>query len=101
MKNVRITVLKVAFDEALAERYLTDGAAAGPCPYFKVGDTFLYEGGAQMPQGFCPWAWVDIYTNLSALAAGGTYTPWNNAGGETIACCTDGIRPVSFELKAL
>lgn len=81
MKNVRITVLKVAFDEALAERYLTDGAAAGPCPYFKVGDTFLYEGGAQMPQGFCPWAWVDIYTNLSALAAGGTYTPWNNAGG--------------------
>ena len=101
MKNVRITVLKVAFDEALAERYLTDGAAAGPCPYFKVGDTFLYEGGAQMPQGFCPWAWVDIYNSVSALAAGASYAPWNNREGLTIVCCTDGIRPVVFELHAM
>lgn len=101
MKNVRITVLKITFDEALAERYLTDGRAAGACGYFGVGDTFLYEGGAQMPAGFCPWAWVDIYPNLTALAAGGSYTPWNNAEGETIVCCTDGIRPVTFELKAV
>lgn len=101
MKQVRITVLKTAFDEALAERYLTDGKAAGPCPYFQVGDAFLYEGGAQMPAGFCPWAWVDIYANLSALAAGGSYAPWNSAEGVTVACCTDGIRPVSFELRAL
>lgn len=101
MKNVRILVLKTAYDEMLAERYLTDGKDAGPCPYFKEGDTFLYKGGAEMPKDFCPWAWHDIYTNLSSLAAGGTYTPWNNHEGETVVCCTDGIRPVSFELKTM
>jgi len=101
MKQVQIKVLKVVFDESLAELYLTDGKSAGPCPYFQVGDVFLYEGGAKMPEGFCPWAWHDIYTNISTLAAGGTYAPWNNADGETIVCCTDGIRPVSFELKAM
>lgn len=101
MRNVQIKVIKVTFDEVLAERYLTDGKSAGACPYFKVGDTFTYNGGAQQPDGFCPWAWIDIYTNVSTLSYGGTYTPWNNGEGETIVCCTDGIRPVSFELKAL
>lgn len=101
MKQVRIQILKVMYDEALAESYLTDGKEAGPCSYFKVGDTFLYKGGAEMPEGFCPWAWHDIYTNLSTVAAGGTYTPWNRREGETVVCCTDGIRPVTFELKAL
>lgn len=100
MKNIRIRVLKVTFDPFLAERYLTDGKSVGPCPYFQAGDAFLYEGGAQMPEGFCPWAWVDIYANVSALSVGGSYTPWNNADGESVVCCTDGIRPVSFELKS-
>lgn len=101
MKKVQIKVIKVAFDEVLAERYLTDGKSAGVCSYFKMDDTFLYEGSAKMPEGFCPWAWHDIYNSLSTLAYGGSYDPWNNAKGETVVCCTDGIRPVSFELKAL
>lgn len=101
MKKVQIKVLKVTFDETLAEQYLTDGKSAGPCPYFQAGDTFLYEGGANKPDNFCPWAWVDIYANLSALSAGGTYAPWNSEDGVTIVCCTDGIRPVTFELRAM
>lgn len=67
----------------------------------EVGDTFVFEGGAQMPEGFCPWAWVDIYNSVSALAAGASYAPWNNREGQTIVCCTDGIRPVVFELHAM
>lgn len=46
MKNVRICVLEVAYDEKSAERYLADGSKAGPCPYFREGDRFFYEGGA-------------------------------------------------------
>lgn len=46
MKNVRICVLKVAYDEKLAEMYLADGSKAGPCLYFREGDCFFYEGGA-------------------------------------------------------
>lgn len=101
MKKVRITVLKTEFDPELAARYLTDGAAAGPCPMHSVGDSYIYEGGAEKPEGLCPWAWVDIYRSVSALNSGGTYAPWNTRDGQTIVCCTDGIRPVVFELTAL
>lgn len=101
MRNVQIKVIKIAYDEAIAERYLAEGKEAGACDYYQVGDVFLYTGGAQMPEGFCPWAWVDIYHSVNALAAGGTYTPWQNAEGQNIVCCTDGVRPVTFELKAL
>ena len=101
MKRVRITVLRREFYPDLADQYLTDGRAVGPCPILDEGDVFTYEGGAEMPQGFCPWAWIDIYRGVSALSAGSTNTPWNNRDGETICCCTDGIRPVVFRLEAL
>ena len=44
---------------------------------------------------------MDIYNSVSALAAGASYAPWNNREGQTIVCCTDGIRPVVFELHAM
>ncbi|WP_394961839.1 TIGR04076 family protein [Candidatus Allofournierella merdavium] len=101
MKRVKITVLRKEFYPEYADAYLTEGREVGPCPMLEVGDTFVFEGGAQMPQGFCPWAWVDIYNSVSALAAGASYAPWNNREGQTIVCCTDGIRPVVFELHAM
>ena len=100
MRHVKITVLRKEFYPDLADAYLTDGQAAGPCPILNVGDTFDYCGGAEMPEGFCPWAWIDIYRGVSALSAGATNTPWNIRDGETIYCCTDGIRPVVFRLEA-
>ena len=101
IKRVKITVLRKEFYPEYADAYLTEGREVGPCPMLEVGDTFVFEGGAQMPQGFCPWAWVDIYNSVSALAAGASYAPWNNREGQTIVCCTDGIRPVVFELHAM
>ena len=100
MNKVKITVLRTEFYPELADAYITDGRAAGPCSLLHAGDTFVFEGNAKMPEGFCPWAWIDIYRNVSTLAAGGTYTPWSLRDGETIACCTDGIRPVVFHLEA-
>lgn len=101
MKRVRITVLRKEFYPDLADTYLTEGRGVGPCPLLAEGDVFTYEGGAQMPPDFCPWAWIDIYRSVSALSAGGSHAPWNNRDGETILCCTDGIRPVVFQLLAL
>lgn len=101
MKKVKITVLKKEFYGEYADEYLTDGKSAGPCPVLNVGDTFLFEGSAVMPEGFCPWAWIDIYRGVSALSAGATYKPWNNRDGMQILCCTDGIRPVVFAIEAL
>ncbi|MFV0352671.1 MAG: TIGR04076 family protein [Oscillospiraceae bacterium] len=70
MKQVKITVLKKEYYPEYAIKYLTDEDETGPCPLLTVGDTFLYTGGAQMPEGFCPWAWIDIYRGINSLSAG-------------------------------
>lgn len=100
MKKVKITVIRKEFYPELAEEYLSDGAEAGACPLLNVGDTFVFEGNAKMPDGFCPWAWIDIYGSVSAVSSGSTFRPWNRKDGQTIVCCTDGIRPVVFNVEA-
>lgn len=101
MRKVKITVLRKEFYPDFAQRYLTDGCEAGPCPLLAIGDVFLYEGSAKMPDGFCPWAWIDIYRSVSAMSSGSTCRPWNLNDGQTIVCCTDGIRPVVFNVEAI
>ena len=101
MKNVKVVVIRKEFYPEFADRYLTDGREVGPCSLMNVGDEFLYEGNAEMPNGLCPWAWIDIYRGVNALSADATYTSWNNQDGMQILCCTDGIRPVVFKLVAV
>lgn len=101
MKKVKITVLKKEFYPELAEEYLTDGKQAGPCPLLSTGDEFIFEGNAEMPKGFCPWAWIDIYRGVNSLSAGASYTPWNNRDSLQILCCSDGVRPVVFKIEAI
>ena len=101
MKRVKITVLRKLFYEDLAEGYLTDGIKVGGCPILNEGDEFIFNGQAVIPDGFCQWAWIDIYRGVSTLSAGGTFTPWNNKENMQILCCTDGIRPVVFKIEAL
>lgn len=100
MKRVRITVLKKEFYPEYAEEYLTEGREVGSCPLLDEGDTFVFTGSAVMPEGFCPWAWIDIYRSVSALSSGSTMKPWNKEDGQTIVCFTDGIRPVVFKVEA-
>ena len=101
MRKVRITVLKKEFDASLVDRYLTDGRDAGTCPLLEVGDTFVFAGNARMPEGFGPWAWIDLYRVIDALSAGASYSPWYRRDGTQVYCCTDGIRPVVFLLEAM
>lgn len=101
MRKVKITVLKTEFYPELAEEYLSEGKGVGPCSLLKAGDTFVYEGSAKMPEGFCPWAWIDIYQSVSAIASGSSFAPWNRREGQTIVCCTDGIRPVVFNVEGI
>ena len=95
MKNVKIAVLRKQLYEDIAEEYLTDGKDI-ECDYYEEGDIFLYTGGAEMPTGFCPWAWISVYPKAAALAAGATYTPWQKRDGVTFACCPDGVGPDTF-----
>ncbi len=101
MNSVRITVLKREFYPDLAEEYLSEGASVGACPLQNEGDVFLYSGGAQRPEGLCPWAWIDLYATILALYSGGDENTWYRSGGTRILCCTDGIRPVVYRLELL
>lgn len=101
MKQVKITVLRKQLYPDLVRRYLMEPPEECTCDFFNEGDVFLYTGGAEMPLGFCPWAWIDIYRSVSALSCGATFTPWQKEDGTSVVCCTDGIRPVSFLLEAI
>lgn len=106
--DVRITVLKTELYEDIADEYLSEGRAAGPCPILKEGDSFLYKSSKEaiMPDGFCPWAWVDLYPAISRMSIdrvarepGKGY--WYKHENKSIECCTDGVRPVIFVLERI
>lgn len=95
MAKCKVTVLRRDFNQELAERYCQ---SATPCARFKDGQEFVLENFDQ-PAGFCYWAWHDIYPLVSVLMRGGNFTPWMKEKDTIIACCSDGIRPVIFEIK--
>lgn len=101
MGKVKITVLRKAFYPDLADTYLFEGAAAGACPILEEKQTFVYGGGAEMPEGFCPWAWIDVYRACSVLDAGGFDNQWYARGDIRVESCADGVRPVTFLLEAM
>ena len=100
MANVKITVLKKIDPKKIYKNvpvnYKT-GKKFDVCSHFRERQEFIVENCGDMPQGFCSWAWRDIYKDLSVLMYGGDF-PWFKKG-EIITCCTDGVRPVSFLLK--
>lgn len=98
MARCRITVLRREFHSDLAEEYC--GKDTGPCSLFEDGQEFWVDAPDQ-PDGFCAWAWHDILSAVSTLMRGGSFTPWMKDSGTIIMCCTDGIRPVVFEIRRI
>jgi uncharacterized repeat protein (TIGR04076 family) len=98
MAKVKITVLKRMFNQDLADEYCQPNTAL--CDVFSDGQEFVVESFNQ-PDGFCAWAWNDIQKELMGLLKGGGFAPWMKADNNIIACCTDGIRPVVFNLERL
>ena len=97
MAKIKITVLKMMFNQDLADEYCQPDVT--PCPAFSEGQEFIVE--REKPEGFCDWAWNDIYKVYMTLRWGGDFTPWMRDGNQIIACCTDGIRPVVFRLERI
>ena len=101
MNKIRITVLKTyVFKEF--QGYCNEKIEK--CPCFEEGQVF--ETTYEKPGGFCDWAWRDLYPYLASFMTGGNFTEgifenWMKDKNTMIACCTDGIRPVTFEIKRL
>ncbi len=89
-KGVRITVLKHAVQTEF-QKYR--GSEIKPCTVVQDGQQFVAEQPWNKPQGMCDWAWADIRVYLPFLFAG----QWE----QTVACCSDGFRPVFFRLERL
>ena len=101
--KVKITVLKrvdpsVIFDGKVPNMPGTDRKYS-ICTAFQDGQEFIVDNG-EKPDGFCSWAWRDVYKDMSVLRFGGDFDPWVEKG-VAITCCTDGIRPVSFKMERI
>ncbi len=99
MKDVKITVLRMARYDDLIEKY--EMPAAHRCD-MEEGRVFVSHGAA-MPQGFCESAWSSVSPFVMTLACGGRdiYDGWMKDPGSALISCNDGFRPVSFLLEAI
>ena len=70
-----------------------------PCERLVEGQEFVVDEDANMPEGFCSWAWADIHKYVLTLCRGGDFV--GTKPGTTVVCCTDGFRPVHFKLERL
>ena len=104
----KITVLETKVFSELQEKYLAN-PKSGPCPCFKVGDTFLLKRTPQqddfyhlMNGKFCGEAWDAVSRYVyTALQGGSIMHGWTNDERMMIACCNDGTRPVIFKIERI
>lgn len=97
-KTLKITVLKKLNSVDIFGDASPVESLEGPlCPVFEEGQV-LYSRKGKMPEGFCTWAWNNIYLQASHLMLGGDY-PWIKDKGKAVVCCTDGLKPVVFLLE--
>jgi uncharacterized repeat protein (TIGR04076 family) len=91
--KVKITVYK-KFDCPELPDY------SGGCKAFDVGQEFIVEENGNMPEGFCTWAWRDIWPAVLTLRFGGNFT-YSKTEGLMHSSCTDGLSPVVFRLERI
>lgn len=99
MKNVKITVMKMARYDDLIVKY--ENPIEHACD-MKVGQTFISVDGNK-PQGMCESAWESMAQFVKTLAQGGGnfYDGWMKNPNSAMISCNDGFRPVSFLLETI
>jgi len=102
LPTCKITVLKSDINQDLVNEYCKIDVSV--CPIFSVGDEFVT--GFDKPDGFCSWAWNDIYKFVVVLLSSGNFSKnhfegWMKDDDIMIACCTDAIRPVTFKIERI
>jgi uncharacterized repeat protein (TIGR04076 family) len=98
--KLKITVLKKTDTKQIFGDKPPMGQAIEACNMFEEGQEFIVDENGDMPKGFCHWAWNDLYKVVTTLMYGGNH-PWMKEKGTSVSCCTDGLRPVIFELRRI
>lgn len=102
MAKIKITVIKRFKPEDVFGKvgYTTpNGKKVTECTAFEDGQEFIIEN-LKKPDGFCGWAWRDVYKDVAVLNFGGNFKNWAKEGLQH-TCCTDGVRPVVFKLERI
>ena len=97
MKNVKITVMRIADYRDLSEIY--ENPIEHICD-MELGMTFLSIDG-ERPNGMCESAWGSMKDFVLTLASGGGnfFDGWMKNPHSAMISCNDGFRPVSFYLE--
>ena len=86
MSKGKITILRRMANHDLIEAYQHKTPA--PCDRLEDGQVFVVEDWEIAPDEFCEWAWADLAKKIELA----------QQLGVVVACCTDGFRPVVFEI---
>ncbi len=99
MKKVRISAKAVIVHYELVEEF--ENPIENACS-IKPGMEWISEN-AEMPEGFCASAWMNLQPFVFALASGAEnlFDGWMKDPKSAMISCNDGFRPVSFYLEAL
>ncbi len=99
MKNVKITVMKMARYDDLIEKY--ENPIDHACE-MRMGQVFVCEDGKK-PDNMCDSAWESMEYFVRELANGGGnfYDGWMKNKKSAMISCNDGFRPVSFLIEAV
>jgi len=96
--KVKITVLKKLSTKEIFGDNPPMGEALEACGQFDTGQEFVVGEDGRMPEGFCHWAWNDMYKVVTTLRYGGSFSEKKKETA-IVRCCTDGLRPVIFKLE--
>jgi len=96
--RLKITVLRRMKPSDVLDESPIKGGPGSECGVYKDGQVFYVEENGSMPEGFCGWAWDDLYKTVQTLRFNGDFH-WFDEPGVSVNCCTDGLRPVVFKLE--
>ena len=98
--KIKITVLKKFSSKDVLGHYFKfpSGTEMKDCKIVEEGQEFIVEDELTMPEGFCHWAWVDIYRDVAILIMGGDFA---GIAGLKYSACSDGLKPVVFKLERI
>jgi uncharacterized repeat protein (TIGR04076 family) len=98
--NLKITVLRRFAPEEVFDKKPIGYEKLEACDVYTDGQEFIVGDDGLMPEGFCVWAWDDIYKDILTLRYNGDFE-WFSEKGASVNCCTDGLRPVIFRIERL
>jgi len=99
MHPVKITVVRCFTKEDIFGDDVPDEIEAipSPCGIHSPGQEYTVTDEIK-PQGFCSWAFNDIFRDVVHLMRGGDF-PWVGKPGVMFSSCTDGRKTVVFKLE--